>query len=579
MTPGVDGETFDGISLEKIDALVSRVMEGTYEPTPVRRVYIPKANGKKRPLGIPTASDRLVQEALRSILDVIYEPIFSIRSHGFRSGRSCHSALEDIKRWWNGTKWFVEVDIVGYFDNIDHRVLMDLLAKRIDDKRFLRLVHAFLQAGYLEDWRYGSTYSGTPQGGIISPLLANIYLHELDEFMEKWIEARNTGKKRKRHPDYNSLTQKAWKLKAQLRRLTAADNLPDDADRRRIVAELKAEITQLKNRSFDFPEGDPFDPNFRRYRYVRYADDFLIGVIGSKADAQEAMDAVREFLCGLKLEVSEAKSNIRHGSDGVIFLGYDVHTWTADRYNVITDSNGRTYRRRQPSNLITLNIPRERLVKFCNEHHYGDLQTMRPASRGAMLRSSEYEIVAQTNAEFRGFCQYYSLASNRKLLGRLSMLVVGSVLKTIAAKNHSSVREVSKQMRPSDGERYATSTDIHGKTRTIRLWKVKDLEKPNRYDALIDRTAGYFLPQARNDVVDILFVRQCLNCGSKQPPFEIHHTRRLADHAKSPFMDYIKAARSRKRIPLCQACHLDLHAGRLSDYRHRAKHEMESRVR
>jgi RNA-directed DNA polymerase len=192
MTPGVDGETFDGISLEKIDVLVSRVMEGTYEPTPVRRVYILKANGKKRPLGIPTASDRLVQEALRSILNEIYEPIFSIRSHGFRSGRSCHSALEDIKRWWNGTKWFVEVDIVGYFDNIDHRILMDLLAKRIDDKRFLRLVHAFLQAGYLEDWRYGSTYSGTPQGGIISPLLANIYLHELDGFMEKWIEARNS---------------------------------------------------------------------------------------------------------------------------------------------------------------------------------------------------------------------------------------------------------------------------------------------------------------------------------------------------------------------------------------------------
>ena len=147
MTPGPDGATFDGISLEKIDVLASQVLEEVYEPAPVRRTYIPKASGKLRPLGIPNVSDRLVQEVARSILDTVYKPIFSVHSHGFRAGHSCHTALEHIKAAWTGVKWFVEVDIVGYFDNIDHKILMTLLEKQIDDKRFLRFINSFSKLG------------------------------------------------------------------------------------------------------------------------------------------------------------------------------------------------------------------------------------------------------------------------------------------------------------------------------------------------------------------------------------------------------------------------------------------------
>jgi retron-type reverse transcriptase len=169
LTPGVDGQTFDGMSLEKLGHLARRVAEGRYRPRPVRRAYIPKASGKLRPLGIPTAEDRLVQEVVRTILAAIYEPVFSQRSHGFRPGRSCHTELEEIRNTWTGVKWLIEVDVREFFDNIDHDILLRLLERRIDDPRFIGLIGQMLKAGCLDDWVYERTYSGTPQGGVVSP--------------------------------------------------------------------------------------------------------------------------------------------------------------------------------------------------------------------------------------------------------------------------------------------------------------------------------------------------------------------------------------------------------------------------
>ncbi|WP_237050590.1 reverse transcriptase/maturase family protein [Microvirga ossetica] len=185
MTPGVTAETVDAMSLEKIDRIIGTLRREAYRWSPVKRICIPKKSGKKRPLGLPPWSDKLVQEVIRLLLDAYYKPRFSDHSHGFRQGRGCHTALREITQKWRGVKWFIEGDIKGCFDNICHEVLLETLSETVRDNRLLRLVSNMLKAGYMEDWRYNATLSGSPQGSVLSPLLSNIYLDKLDRFVEE----------------------------------------------------------------------------------------------------------------------------------------------------------------------------------------------------------------------------------------------------------------------------------------------------------------------------------------------------------------------------------------------------------
>jgi len=186
MTKGIDGKTLDGMGMERINRIIKKLKDNSYQPNPVRRQYIPKTNGKLRPLGIPSADDKLVQEIVRMILESIYEEGFSKQSHGFRPKRSCHTALEQIQRTYTGIKWFVEGDIKGCFDNIDQHILVGILRRKIHDEQFITLIWKFLRAGYMENWIYNETYSGAAQGSVISPILANIYMNELDVFMQAY---------------------------------------------------------------------------------------------------------------------------------------------------------------------------------------------------------------------------------------------------------------------------------------------------------------------------------------------------------------------------------------------------------
>src|SRR3954469_6695004 len=209
MTRGTTEETVDGMSLGKIQSIIESLRGERYRWSPVRRTFIPKPNGKMRPLGIPTWSDKLLQEVMRSLLEAYYEPQFSDRSHGFRTGRGCDTALRDIHVAWKGTVWYIEGDIKGCFDNIDHSVLLSILREKIRDNRFLILVENLLKAGYLERWDRRPTLSGTPQGGILSPLLANIYLDRLDRFVEQTlIPGFTKGKFRHSNPEYAKLINK-----------------------------------------------------------------------------------------------------------------------------------------------------------------------------------------------------------------------------------------------------------------------------------------------------------------------------------------------------------------------------------
>jgi group II intron reverse transcriptase/maturase len=203
MTPGITEETVDGMSQDKIAKFIEAIRYERWRWTPVQRVKIPKSNGKIRPLGIPTWSDKMVQEVIRSALEAYYEPQFSAHSHGFRPKRGCHTALIEIHNVWLGTKWFIEGDIKGCFDNIDHTILMNILRENIQDNRFLRLIEGALKAGYCEDWTYHPSLSGSPQGGIVSPILSNIYMDRLDKFVEDTLISEHTqGERRK-----NNLTR------------------------------------------------------------------------------------------------------------------------------------------------------------------------------------------------------------------------------------------------------------------------------------------------------------------------------------------------------------------------------------
>lgn len=354
LTPGVSNETIDGFNLTKIEKLIESLRSESYQPKPVKRVYIPKKNGKKRPLGIPTFIDKLLQEVIRMVLEAIYEGEFSSSSHGFRPNRSCHTALGDISNTFNGSKWFIEGDISSFFDNIDHHILIQLLSKKINDDRFLRLIWKFLRVGYLENWKFNKTYSGTPQGGIISPILSNIYLNELDKYMEEYKASFELGKKRRKDENYKRLESKMYWLRKKLK-----NEQLTNTDKQVITDQLKAMHTQL----IQLPYSDSFDENYRRIKYIRYADDFIIDLIGSKKDAETIKSDIQQFLKEkLKIELSMEKTLITHSGKFAKFLGYHVVV-TRDKA-VKRDKNG--IKKRYYSYKCKLYIPKETWInKWC----------------------------------------------------------------------------------------------------------------------------------------------------------------------------------------------------------------------
>ena len=402
-TKGVNDDTADGFSEAKIARIVDALKNDTYFPAPVRRTYIAKKNNpsKKRPLGIPTFTDKLVQEALRLILESVYEPVFLDCSHGFRPQRSCHTALRNVKYQFHGTKWFVEGDIKGCFDNINHEVLIKLLERKIKDARLTKLIYKFLKAGYLEDWRYQNTYSRTPQGGIISPILANIYLHELDIFVMKLKADFDKAPETHLTYEYGVIQRKVRKLKAQI----------NDAEGQERVTLIRL-YKQTRQELLKTPCKSNTD---KVIKYIRYADDFLIGVNGSKEDAESIKRQLAEFICqNLKMELSDEKTLITHSNTPARFLGYDVRV---RRDNKKLKPGGACHMtRRSLSNMTELNVPfDDKIHKFLFTKGIVEQKpdgTLFPIHRKPLVSNTDLEIIMTYNAELRGICNYYSMASN-----------------------------------------------------------------------------------------------------------------------------------------------------------------------
>ena len=446
MTAGTDGKTIDGMGMARINALIEKMRDFSYQPNPARRTYIPKSNGKMRPLGIPSFDDKLIQEVVRLILESIYEPTFSDYSHGFRINRSCHTALKYVQKYFTGTKWFVEGDIKGCFDNVDHHVLIAILRKRIADEHFIGLLWKFLKAGYMEDWNYHNTYSGTPQGSIISPILANIYMNELDSYMAEYAEKFNCGNRRKINPAFKKKLDvcrgKEQRLKRNLSKMSEEEK-----------EGLIAEIRELRRSLKSMPYSDQMDDSYKRICYIRYADDFLIGVIGSKEDAEQIKQDVGCFIRDkLHLEMSEEKTLITHGHDAAKFLGYEV-TIAKGEHNKKTKT-GAT--RRVNNGKVLLYVPHDKWVKRLFSYNAlkikydkqnGNKEVWEPVRRTRLLHLDDLEILNQYNAEIRGLYNYYRLANNVSVLNNFYYVMRYSMLKTFAGKYRTRISRIIRKYR------------------------------------------------------------------------------------------------------------------------------------
>lgn len=442
MTPGADGETIDGMSDERIQKIIASLKDHSYQPHPARREYIAKKNSsKKRPLGIPSASDKLVQEVVRMILESIYEPNFSPDSHGFRPKRSCHTALKHIDINFKGAVWFVEGDIKACFDSFDHHVMVDILRERIDDEYFLALIWKFLRAGYMEQWTYHKTYAGTPQGSGVSPILANIYLDKLDSFIAGYKKMFDVGTSKGRKLDSGYMKASGFYLrmkKSYKGKWSAAS--PEEKE------QMGRNLRKARNEMFTHPYYAQCNSSYKCLHYCRYADDFIVSVIGSRQDAEKIKADIKAFLMGtLKLEMSEEKTKITHSSDFAHFLGYDI---CVSRSNAIK-YNEQGVAKREFSGRIMLYVPKEKWMGKLLEYHTFKIkldengkEKWKTIHRGKLVNHPDIEIITRFNAEIRGLYNYYRLANNVSVLNKFAYIMEYSMYKTFACKYRSTVKKI-----------------------------------------------------------------------------------------------------------------------------------------
>lgn len=540
MTAGSTPETADAMTLSKITKIIDDLRQERYRWTPVRRTYVPKKNGKKRALGLPSWTDKLLQEVIRSLLEAYYEPQFSEASHGFRPHRGCHTALSQIERTWKGTHWFIEGDIKACFDQLDHQILLKILAEKIHDNRFLRLIKHLLQAGYLEEWRYHTTLSGAPQGGIVSPILSNIYLDQLDHFVQTSLIPHYTrGLKRKDNPAYRRYS-----------RLIAA-------------ARKKGEYQQahkLLRLAQQLPSRDPYDPTYRRLRYIRYADDILLGFSGTRAEAELIKQHLGAYLHDtLKLELSQEKTLITHApTQAARFLSYDIQ---AQQCNEKLAHDGY----RHVNAHIALRVPKEVVKKKLPIYRQGG----KPLRRLSLASCSDYTILRTYQDEYRGFVQYYLLAINVSWLSGYRWIVQQSLTHTLAAKYHSTTRRIARRFQ-------ATVQTPHGSRKCLEAKLIrKDGKKPlvarfggiplvrNHEAVLVDRDPEVVCYE-RKEVVRRLLAATCELCALKDEQCVVHQVRKLTDLEKMgkdrPYWAQIMLKKRRKTLIVCPACHAAIHS-------------------
>ena len=531
MTPGVSGETADGMSTARIGSVIGALRHERFRFEPAKRVYIPKKNGKKRPLGLPSWTDKLVGEVIRLLLEAYYEPRFSDCSHGFRPRRGCHTALTKVAETWTGTTWFIEGDISDCFGSLDHETMLSILGEKILDNRFLRLIKQMLQAGYLEDWTWNATLSGAPQGGVVSPVLSNIYMDRLDKFAETvLIPGYTRGVHRKNNPAYFKMTRAIGRARKR-------------GDR--------AAVRELRKQRRGLPSQDPRDPGYRRLRYIRYADDHLLGFTGPRAEAEQVKARLAQFLReDLKLELNEDKTVITHGrTEAAMFLGYEITVQHSQDRPAVNGGIG-------------LRVPQAVIKAKCAPY----LKRGKPERRTELINRDDLAIISSYGAEYRGLIQYYLLAGDVWRLSRLEWVAKTSMLKTMAAKHDSPVSKMARKYKATistpHGPRTCFEASVERPGRKPRIARFGGIPLRRQKKAVIDDRSPVPVPR-RKELTSRLQTGCCEWCEQKTT-VEVHQVRKLADLRQpgrpQPAWAQIMAKMRRKPLVVCLTCHQAIHA-------------------
>ncbi|WP_227807041.1 group II intron reverse transcriptase/maturase [Mulberry dwarf phytoplasma] len=504
-THGTDGQTIDGKDWNYIIKLNDKYRNNQYRPKPLRRVYIPKPNGDKRPLGIPTIDDRIIQQAMYQLLNPFYEVKFSKWSYGFRPDKSPHDAIKRIKDRFKGIKWLIKIDIKGFFDTINHDILLKIFNEDIRKAKTLKTIKQWLEAGIMDNWVFQKTFSGTPQGGIISPLLANVYLHEVDEKMEKLV-VKGTPK-RKSNPKYKKIQRLGFLRKAK------------------VASDIN------------------INPNIR-VEYIRYADDFIIGCTGTIEQANELKQKVVSWLVrDLGLSISYDKSKIVPAHKGTKFLSYLI------RVNPTASSKNKSARK-SLNGKTDIRIPKEEIDNRCQRWVRVSKKKTKIIHNSQLHYRDELEIIQSYKRIVEGIIRYFAYGRNLSQLIKLAYFAEYSCLMTIAGKYKTSIARVRKKLNRGQGTwgvKYTKKTKPRYETWPKYTWdRIKRMRRYKDINPDIIPNPNTFLGRTR--LTDRLKAEKCEGCQRIDNKLEIHHAKTVRNRNWQSVMNKLT-------MVLCKKCH------------------------
>jgi len=543
MTKAADGSTIDGFSMKTVENIIGQMRDQSFQFTRARRIHIPKANGGLRPLSVPSARDKIVQEVIRLILECIYDgttPTFLDCSHGFRSGRGTHSCLKEIRKW-HAVDWFIEGDIKSCFDLINHGKLIEIISRRVSDGRFIDLLWKALKAGYLEGYIPKNSVSGTPQGSIVSPILANIFLHELDVFVTGLVAKYSKGEGKRINPAYTAIVKMRAKIKKGKVELPLKE-------RRQLEVTMRRTPSLMHN-----------DPGYIRVKYVRYADDWIVGIDGPKDLANRIKAEVGEFLnTELKLTLSEEKTHIRNSrTEEAHFLGTDIRIGTGKEptQKRIKWKNGSEFKTRTTGHTTYMAVPTQKIVSRLSERGFC-------TKSGEAISKAEWtvlglpEIVDRYNSVLNGLMNYYSFVNNPYGLKRIQHILQQSATLTFCNKLKIRKPECYRKFGYDLAVVTISKTGTFGgrKLNLVKSFKVNGMNFANS-GAPTDLLKTQISLRSRSKLEE-----DCCICGSDQDVV-MHHVRHIRKDRPAKGFAKVLSAINRKQIPVCRSCHLKIHNG------------------